>query len=180
MSNATEAAPLPAPGPILGEIRAFAFETLPPAIAAEGWMIANGDSLNQLRYRALFRLIGTRWGSDDPANSFKIPDLSGLFLRGWTGKPGYDPDAADRQQNHPNGASGYHVGSYQPDVFGRHKHGTGDIVGLAVDERSGRYFEHASGGSGNDGGGTSRGGNETRPRNVYVLYAFFAGKPDAV
>ena len=164
---------------ILGEIRAFAFDSLPSQMQQDGWMVADGRSLNQLRYKSVYNLIRATWGSADPQNTFNIPDLRGLFLRGWTGTASVDPDAGDRLPLQSNGAAGNHVGSFQPDQFGRHTHGTGEIIPLAVDHID-RLFEHAQGGSGHPSDGpTYKGGHETRPKNVYVMSAFFAGKPDA-
>lgn len=108
-----------------------------------------------------------------------IPDLSGLFMRGWTGKRDNDTDIDDRRPVHDHGAAGFHVASYQGDEFARHTHGRGESISCAIDTTS-RQFEHAHGGD-NPGSDQDvyRGGRETRPKNVYVLYAFYAGRPGA-
>jgi microcystin-dependent protein len=62
---------------LVGQVSYFA-TTTPPV----GWLKCNGASLNRTTYSALFNVIGTTFGSDD-ANTFKVPDLRGEFIRSW-------------------------------------------------------------------------------------------------
>jgi microcystin-dependent protein len=45
------------------------------------------------------QVIGHNWGSEDKSNTFKLPDLRGLFLRGWNHASDRDPDTAGRVGN---------------------------------------------------------------------------------
>jgi microcystin-dependent protein len=57
-------------------------------------------------YQELFSAIGTSFGKPDN-NSFNIPMLQGLFLRGVSGdKPENDPDVSLRATLKPGGNTG--------------------------------------------------------------------------
>ena len=100
---------------------------------------------------------GVTWSA---SSDFLVPDLRGEFLRGWANGSSNDPDAASR-------TGGDAVGSSQTNQIQSHQHG---------------YTHHTNFGSGLGGGGSgipfyaytantnSTGGNETRPRNIYVQY----------
>jgi len=61
----------------LGEIRAFSFQKTPP-----GWLPCEGQVLQISQNRALFSLIGTRYGGDGTTN-FQLPDLRGRAILGF-------------------------------------------------------------------------------------------------
>ncbi len=149
----------------VGVISMFGAETLPNNGL---WKECNGESLLRSDYPELFGVIGTTWGSTG-ATSFNIPDLRGLFVRGWANGSNNDPDVATRDESNLGSAVGDHVGSKQSDAFANHSHS----------------FDYNTRGYSNIGGalaimnftnGTSNentsnfGGNETRPKNVYVMY----------
>src|SRR4051812_35904885 len=79
-----------------------------------GWMLCDGRELNRtvLAFKPLFDIIGSSWGGDG-VNSFNLPDLQGLALRGVDGKAKRDPDRDGRQENRPGGHRGNQVGSIQ-------------------------------------------------------------------
>jgi len=159
---------------MLGEIRALAFEQLPKEMTEEGWMSADGQSLVRKDYPALFKLIGTTWGSTDPA-TFNIPDFRGFFLRGWDHGALRDPDTKSRKGKQATG-DGDHVGTVQPGAFSKHTHGKG-LIQFAVDGGSGRFCQQVAGnGLGPVDDASVAGGEESRPLNVYVHYVFLAGK----
>ncbi|WP_019224121.1 phage tail protein, partial [Bartonella rattaustraliani] len=62
----------------IGFIGTFAMERLP-----EGWLLCDGQAYSRENYRNLFAMIGTMWGEGDGATSFNVPDLRGMFLRGF-------------------------------------------------------------------------------------------------
>ena len=113
----------------IGAIVAFAG---PPDRVSDDWLICDGRSLDRTdpRYHALFEEIGSTWGGDG-ANSFCIPDLRGMFLRGvdrgadgtYSGR---DPDRDQRRPANPElavpGNQGNAVGSIETDALGRHDH----------------------------------------------------------
>ncbi|WP_429137825.1 phage tail protein [Bartonella heixiaziensis] len=61
-----------------GFIGMFAMETLP-----DGWLLCDGQAYSRSLYRDLFAMIGTIWGSGDDETTFNVPDLRGMFLRGF-------------------------------------------------------------------------------------------------
>ena len=150
----------------------------------DGWMLCDGRQLSRSEYTNLYNAIGVAWGNGDNATTFNIPDMRGVFLRGVSYNSGNDPNAETRVVLTNNGAnSGNNVGSYQGDEFKSHKHTNNVWSGLTggQDARNtypGGYL-NASGGRGMRSGATDyansneinvSGGNETRPKNVYVNY----------
>ncbi|MCP4137785.1 MAG: tail fiber protein [bacterium] len=144
------------------------------ASAPAGWLPCDGSSLSRTgTYEALFQAIGTAWGTSH-GSSFNVPDLRGMFLRGVSGGSSWDPDSGGRTALKTGGNSGDSVGSYQGDMYSVHSHleyvNAGDY-----DYESGSRVSGA-----NTYGDTNyrasnintgdAGGNETRPKNVYVNY----------
>lgn len=103
--------PIPQVAPV-GTIVAFAGQVLEEA--ATGWLVCNGAELSRTQYNELFAAIGTNFGSLTP-NTFNVPDLRGVFLRGVdpAGGPKRDPDGDSRQALRPHGNNGRAVGSWQ-------------------------------------------------------------------
>lgn len=100
----------------VGSIQAFAGNTPP-----EGWFFCDGTSISRTIYADLFDVIGVYWGTED-ANSFRVPDLRGQFLRGVSDATGNDPDTETRYSLHPGGNTQNNVGSYQDAGTGSHFH----------------------------------------------------------
>ncbi|WP_273721702.1 phage tail protein [Bartonella sp. ML71XJBT] len=61
-----------------GFIGCFAMERLP-----SGWLLCDGRSYSRDKYRDLFATIGTLWGHGGDETTFNVPDLRGMFLRGF-------------------------------------------------------------------------------------------------
>lgn len=122
-----------------------------------GWLPCNGSTFNQNQYPDLYAALG---------NSNTLPNLSGYFLRGLDTSGTVDPNGAGRT-----------VLSVQQDEFASHTH----VVKNMCSPPSGEIF--AAGGwpavpGVKDVTTESAGnGNETRPKNVAVLYLIFAGLP---
>ncbi|MBN2531662.1 MAG: tail fiber protein [Spirochaetales bacterium] len=157
----------------LGTILPFAG---PADKVPEGWIICDGRAINRTTYVDLFEIIGTAWGTGDGSNTFNIPDLRGMFLRGVdspgpdkdgidNGPGGNDPDTEKRGESAPGSNKGNLVGSRQEDEFKSHNHRYRDQY---------KYNSHAFDGADRYGGSYSytenAGGNETRPKNAYVNY----------
>ena len=68
-----------------GAVQFFAMDTAPV-----GWLKANGAALSRTTYANLFAAIGTRFGEGDGSTTINLPDLRGLFLRGWDDGRGLD------------------------------------------------------------------------------------------
>ena len=150
-----------------GTIIAYSSETVP-----EGYLECDGRQVLRADYPRLFAVIGSAFGQGDGASTFHLPDLRGVFVRGWShASPAFfDPDRNIRIPPDTGGASGDHVGSFQMDQFQSHFHN----VHAAALNIFGPYSPVIGGNaSGVDTAGftLAAGGNETRPRNVYVMYA---------
>jgi len=52
--------------------------------APKGWLKANGQSVSRIEYANLFSVIGTKFGSGDGSSTFRLPDLRGEFIRGYS------------------------------------------------------------------------------------------------
>ena len=143
------------------------------ATCPTGWLNANGAAVSRSTYAGLFAAIGTMYGSGDGSTTFNLPDYRGYFLRGSNNGAGIDPDAASRT-NRGDGTIGDSVGTKQADDFKGHNH--------TLNAGSGSYLRSGTGTNANltlGGGGysynpadntTSTGGNETRPKNINVIY----------
>ena len=131
-----------------------------------GYLECNGAEISRTTYPELFSAIGIRYGIGNGETTFNIPDLRGYFLRGWDHGAGNDPDAATRTDR-GDGTIGDNIGTQQNDEFKSHTHTapTYPNAGSGTDLIS-------------DGTGTAvgtlttapTGGNETRPKNINVMY----------
>lgn len=145
-----------------------------------GYLLCNGavidDVLEDGKYADLKAVLSTRWGNgqDGDSETVNLPDLRGVFLRGWSGaaSDGFvDEDRYSegiRVARLSGGATANAVGSFQQDEFQEHSHKR-------------RYYQGAGGGDGTPyvygsygpTGLTSsslEGESETRPKNAYVAY----------
>src|SRR5690554_5228921 len=86
----------------------------PGVLKDEGWLACDGSKLSEAAYPELFAAIATNYGAPDP-ETFNIPDLRGLFLRGVLGNApaDRDPQSAGRAAPADGGNSGNNVGSRQ-------------------------------------------------------------------
>lgn len=136
----------------------------PGEIVPTGYLECDGSSLLRSAYPDLFAEIGTAHGTAD-ATHFNLPDLRGVFLRGWAHGSTNDPDAATREASHTGGATGDHVGSKQGWQIQSHTHGGAALydAGLGI---PGNYAGsvHTTAAIG------STGGNQTNPINVNVMF----------
>lgn len=90
----------------VGTIVAFAGTGSLPA----GWLLCDGKNLSKTGFTELYKAIGNTWG--ESGNTFKLPDLQGLFLRG-AGGGERNPEAMTF--SNPAGIAG-EVGSIQNDA----------------------------------------------------------------
>jgi microcystin-dependent protein len=132
--------------------------------APTNYLECNGAAVSRTVYDDLFAVVGTQFGIGDGSTTFNLPDFRGYFLRGWDHGAGIDPDAGSRTDR-GDGTTGDNVGTIQQDEFESHTHtfgietegtaGGGDSVDNSADAD---YTTNA------------RGGNETRPKNINVMY----------
>lgn len=136
----------------------------------DGWLLCDGATYVTTEYPKLFDAIGYNWGTTGP-DTFRVPDLRGVFLRGVNGgiSDGFaDPNRDARVSRYTGGNIGNTVGSYQDDQFRSHSHtykNTLMIIGNGGYHSGGSY-----GGSSQNPPVNNTGGDETRPRNAYVNY----------
>jgi microcystin-dependent protein len=147
-----------------GMISAFPTSTCP-----SGWLEANGAAVSRTSYSSLFTAMGTSYGLGDGSTTFNLPDYRGYFLRGWNHGSGNDPDASTRT-NRGDSTTGDSVGTKQADLYGSHSHNlnqgfSSTIFGWATSTgaTAGWVFAGST-------ATTSSGGNETRPKNINVIY----------
>ena len=143
-----------------------------------GWIGCTGLSLNRADYPELFAAIGTAYGAPS-ATEFRVPDLRGRFLRGTdeffglANPAGRDPDAGSRTEMAAGGNTGNAVGSIQDDEFESHQHQIAiKFPGTAAGSNN---AQGADAYDGTSGSGVT-GGNETRPKNIYVNFIIWAGQ----
>lgn len=53
--------------------------------APSGWLICNGQAVSRATYSALYSAIGTAYGYGNNSTTFNVPDLRGMFIRGYVG-----------------------------------------------------------------------------------------------
>jgi microcystin-dependent protein len=154
-----------------GAVMAFAMNSAP-----SGWLAANGNEYSKTgTYAALFAVIGSIYGETNGTGGtgtthFRVPDLRGYFVRG----SGTNLDAT---------VSGT-FGAKQTDAFQGHRHSLLANT-LLINSASANWtqggFPNVSntttgiGDPSTDGtNGTPRTANETRPRNIAMLYCIKA------
>jgi len=139
-----------------GAVSFFARNTAPT-----GWLKANGSTISRTTYANLFASIGTTFGAGDGSTTFKIPDLRGLFVRGWDDGRLLDPSRA--------------FGSYQADDLKTHTHrlyqsfSGGDSNNVPGYPGTGVTGEIGVVGWSTTGLIEATGGTETRPKNLALL-----------
>lgn len=136
----------------------------PIEIVPDGWITYEGGTELIAEYPLLYAFLGTRYGGDG-ITTFGIPDYRGYALRGWDHGAGIDPDAASRTDR-GDGTTGDFVGTKQEDEFNSHDHTVfGSLTGGVGTTR-----RALSGTGGDDVQSAYSGGNETRMKNINVLW----------
>jgi len=137
-----------------------------------GWVAADGKTYSTAVYPNLFAAVGYVYGGS--AGNFKVPDLRGLFMRGWNyGSNGETVVSTD---------SGRGFGTMQTDMFQAHKHTSNTGVDTtqigaptltSIASPYGYYnrpLQDIMNGYAADGAnGTPRPGVETRPINIALM-----------
>lgn len=111
-----------------GMVASFAMVVAPP-----GWLKCNGAAVSRTAFAQLFAWLGTHYGAGDGSTTFNLPDMRGLFPRGWDDGRGVDAGRAfgvyqDMMLHaHAHTASaaavGDHLHSAWTDAQGDHTHG---------------------------------------------------------
>lgn len=144
------------------------------SIVPNGYLEAAGQSVSRLTYATLWQALGSpATPSGDPANTFRIPDLRGEFIRGWDNGRGVDSGRSVLSSQSSQNLSHGHLfddirwseisGSYTyaDPMLGTISVGPGAGSNKGTDWDNGAHFiQH---------GTYSSGGNESRPRNVALM-----------
>lgn len=72
-----------------GMVAAFAMTAAPT-----GWLKCNGAAVSRTAFARLFGWLGTHYGAGDGSTTFNLPDMRGLFPRGWDDGRGLDAGRA--------------------------------------------------------------------------------------
>lgn len=135
-----------------GAVLSFAMNTAPT-----GWLECDGAAIARTTYATLFAAIGTTFGEGDGSTTFNIPDLRGVFVRGWANtRANVD---ADNMYD-----AGRNFGTEQADAFKSHSHTFKGATGSSGSGTSSRDSVPETQNTG------ATGGVETRPRNVALMY----------
>lgn len=139
--------------------------------APSGYLVCNGAQYQTSQYPELFAAIGYSFGGGGGA--FAVPDLRGMFVRGYDAGRGVDPGRA--------------FGSYQADTFKSHGHLFDDIRWAEIDGAysyndpmlgniavgpgagSNRGTDYDNGVHFTRHGTYATGDSETRPKNIALL-----------
>lgn len=160
---------------MVGAVVGFAMNSAP-----EGWLAANGSAVSRTTYARLFSRIGTTYGVGDGVNTFNLPDYRAEFIRGLDSGRGID--------------AGRVIGSAQAQQSVNHSHllpttsgtgGDGLMTAVFTDDISAMTYYPSGTNSYNPSPSANTTlrtytanasaiagafGDETRPRNIAVLY----------
>ncbi|MFJ4388219.1 phage tail-collar fiber domain-containing protein [Pseudomonas soli] len=137
----------------------------PKADVPVGYLELDGSLQSATTYPDLAAYLGTHYNKGGEAQGFfRLPEARGEFLRGWDHGRGVDV--------------GRELGSNQLDAFKSHGHGAPMWASNVVDNTGGPFFVGADAGGVATGTNftnlTSTGGEETRPRNLAVMWCIKA------
>lgn len=138
----------------------------PTDVIPANFLLRNGATLSRTTYADLFAAIGTRYGAGDGATTFAIPDHLGEFPRYWAASSGRDPDIWSRSA--APGSSATLPGSKQGQMYQSHMHYLSNFGWQGIAEGGAWAYGDAEHGESGFAYTLPSGGNETRPRNVYV------------
>ena len=165
-----------------GAVFCVAVATIPT-----GYLECNGAAVSRTTYAALFSFIGTQYGTGNGSTTFNLPDLRGEFIRGFDNGRGIDSGrgigSSQGSQNvaHDHDADASATSNVSDPG---HRH---NARGYGSDDDGGGQFA----GSGNTAVSNSAildaftgisvstnvsidvdndGGNESRPRNIAMMY----------
>ena len=85
------------------------------SVAPTNYLYCNGADISRTTYSALFAIIGVKYGYGDNSTTFNLPDMRGVFPRGFndTASDAFlDPNRTSRISRYTGGATGNNIGSY--------------------------------------------------------------------
>lgn len=138
--------------------------------APKGYIECDGSAVSRTTHARLFGELGVIYGNGDGSTTFNLPDYRGRFLRGFDNTAGTDPDASSRTDR-GDGTTGDAVGTKQADEFKTHGHQIRSHKNGAIGSAA-RLLNGNDTGTDDNADRTifNPGGNETRPKNISVMY----------
>lgn len=137
-----------------GSVFTMATTTVP-----SGYLECDGSAVSRTTYADLFAAIGTTWGAGNGSSTFNVPDLRGEFIRGWDNGRGIDDSRS--------------FASFQDHQLQYHSHRYSSALGDSDYGQSNPAKGTPSTRNTTDGSDASDVGNfgdETRPRNIAMMY----------
>lgn len=153
---------------LVGAVMAFAMPEAP-----EGWLACDGEEISRTEYARLFERISIIFGEGDGETTFNLPDLRGLFVRGWDNAGQIDPEREfatgqyDQIQTHSHSTSLFADKVIIAKAGAKHV-GKGRRTWYS-DEKIAQYLEITQPTSASSEN-PIRYGHETRPKNIALLY----------
>ena len=160
-----------------------------------GYLECNGAAVSRTTYAALFAFIGTTYGTGNGSSTFNLPDLRGEFIRGFDNGRGVDSGrSVASSQGSQNDSHNHSVslttstasltgsitkisetyasgGGGATGVFTKGSNQTASLTPSRVDNSpAGSFSMDASHNHSVSGNTANQGGNESRPRNIAMMY----------
>jgi microcystin-dependent protein len=147
-------------------------------VAPTGWLECNGAAISRALYPDLFRMVGITYGAGDGVNTFNIPDLRGLHIRGWDNGRGVDPGRAfysyQAAQVGPHTHAAYTSVTGTTDTQGSHTHTSSGLTnGVTTEQIDGILVDSSYSSQG--GWTTSPAVQRSGSGTVSTLAALFGG-----
>lgn len=134
-----------------------------------GYLECDGSAVNRTTYSNLYTAISDQFGEGDGSTTFNIPDMRGMFPRGWDHGAGTDPDAGTRTAQNTGGNTGDNVGSEQDSQNKSHTHTLSGYEEDSADHPGSITVPRKGAGSGLIST-VSSGGDEARPKNLNFVF----------
>ncbi len=122
----------------------------------------SGAAISRTTYSELFNVIGITFGAGDASTTFNLPNLRGVFVRGWDNGRGVD--------------IGRNFGTFQEDDFETHNHTPIYLGGSNQDIGDPGQYVLTNSAEYNgiqtiaNSATANTGGTETRPKNLALMY----------
>ncbi len=139
----------------------------------DGTLECDGSSVSQTTYADLYSgnplSIGTYYDPTPTGGEFVLPDFRGRFLRHTDHGASRDPNDTARTPDEVGGPTGDVVGSIQDDDFESHDHDPASGYANFMSE-TGSGVGSFAGNYGTFAATATSGGDETRPKNINVMW----------
>ena len=130
--------------------------------APTGYLLCDGSAINRTTYASLYAVIGTTYGVGNGSTTFNIPDLRGLFIRGFgTNSNGVASGTFGAKQAASAGSFTFQVNQDDGDAQ------TGSFTSLTMVTLNGNSLGY---GAGTGPVTVTVTPGDTRPGNIAMLY----------